>query len=263
MVSNETGEVLGEDTFDSTESINNWMRVSDGRWNISEGEFVQSSTSTNTSLYGNIGTVAYFGDTSWTNYTYTVDAVKTAGSEGFLIPIAVRGLDDNIFWNIGGWDNTVSCLQIVEDGVKSGQVSGTVKSCKIRSNQTYQLKVVVTEDRVQCYIDDQLYVDYTVTPGTDANYYSVVSSDTTGDIIIKLVNVTGEAAVIPIRVETADELATEADLYVAAGDSLGADNVLGKDEAVSIEETVLSGVGKEFAYEMPAYSVSVIRLHRK
>ncbi len=262
VVSNETGETLGEDTFDDVESINNWMRISDGTWGVSDGELVQMSTSTNTNLYNNTGTAAYFGDTSWTDYTYTLDAVKTAGSEGFLIPIAVRGLDDNIFWNIGGWNNTVSCLQIVESGAKSGQVSGTVKDCKIRSNKTYHLKVVVTADRIQCYIDDELYVDYAVKAGTDANYYSVVSSDETGDIIIKLVNVTGEAAVIPVQIRTESTLASDADLYVAAGASLAADNILGKEEVVSIAESTLDGVGKEFDYEMPAYSVSVIRVHR-
>ncbi len=263
VVSNETGEVLGEDNFESAESINNWMRISDGNWGVSDGEFVQLSTNTNTNMYNNTGTAAYFGDTSWSDYTYTLDAVKTAGSEGFLIPIAVRGLDDNIFWNIGGWNNTVSCLQIVESGAKSGQVSGTVKDCKIRSNKTYHLKVVVTKDRIQCYIDDKLYVDYAVVAGTDADYYSVVSTDETGDIIIKLVNVTGESAVLPVKIQTESTLASEADLYVAAGKSLAADNILGKEEVVKIEESQLSGVGSQFDYEMPAYSVSVIRVHRE
>ena len=103
----------------------------------------------------------YFGNSSWKNYTYTVDAVKYSGSEGFLIPFSVGSSKENYFWNLGGWNNTVSCLQKVTSGNKSGQIAGTTSSVHIADASVYHLKVVVNGKNVKCYMDDRLMVDYT------------------------------------------------------------------------------------------------------
>ncbi|MCR5153591.1 MAG: hypothetical protein K6B75_01965, partial [Lachnospiraceae bacterium] len=265
ITDNESGEILASDDFNSGEITSSWTKVSDGDWSVVEGELVQASISTNTGTYGNTGTAMYFGDTSLTNYTYTLEATKTEGAEGFLIPFSVQGKDNNFFWNIGGWNNTVSCLQRVTNGVKSEQLAGTTKDVKIRSGKTYKIKVVVTEENVKCYLNDVLYVDYDLTETTNAESYQVVSTDESGDIIVKLVNIMGEQRTYAVDLAGVTDagLTGEADVYLVAGDSLGADNILGQTEVVNMETSKINGISSRFNYTVPKYSVTVLRIKRK
>lgn len=263
LTDNASGALLAEENFSGDELSERWTTPSDGIWTVSDGSLLQLSSTTNTGLYGNIGTAAYFGDAAWTNYTYTLTATKLSGQEGFLIPFAVHGADNNYFWNIGGWGNTVSCLQQVEGGSKSGQLSGTVKSCRIDTGRSYELRVVVTDTNVKCYIDGELYIDYDLPETTNAESYQVVSTDENGDIIIKLVNVTGAPKTFAIDIAGADDIAAAASLDLVAGTSPSNDNILGQTEAVTLETTEINGADSRFNYTAPMYSVSVLRLRRE
>ena len=260
IVNNDTGEVLGQQDFES-DTMSEWQQVSDGKWSIEEGRLYQKSTSTNTGRYGSTGTAMYFGSTGWTNYTLTLEATKTGGQEGFLIPFSVQDADNNYFWNIGGWNNTVSTLQIVSGGSKSDQVGSTTKNCVIKTNQTYQLKIIVTDDNVKCYIDDQLYVDYNLGESAKAEAYQVVSTDESGDIIIKLVNVTGYDRTFAIDLQNADIASDTAAVDTVAGASLDDDNILGEAPVVTPESSELTGITNQFNYTAPKYSVTVLRIN--
>ncbi|MCC8167743.1 MAG: hypothetical protein LIO37_00170, partial [Clostridiales bacterium] len=260
ITDNETGEVLASDDF-SDDTLSEYNQISDGSWSIEDGQLVQSSTAA--TRYSNVGSTVYYGDTTWTNYTMTVEATKTGGDEGFLIPFAVQDADNNYFWNVGGWSNTVSCLQEVSYGTKSDAVSGTSKSCTLKTGQTYTLKIVVSSTSVQCYIDDVLYVDYDVTATGTYESYQVVSTDDTGDIIIKLVNVTGEDRTFAVDITGADSLGDTASVDIVAGDSLSNDNILGQEEVVTMKSGEVSGITNQFNYTVPEYSVTVIRISRE
>lgn len=260
ITDNESGDVLDSDDFSDKILSADWQRVSDGNWKITDGKLVQSSTSTNTSTYETTGSTIYFGDADWSNYTYTVEATKTAGSEGFLIPFSVGNAKNNYFWNIGGWDNTLSCLQQVKNGSKSGQLAGTIKNVSIKTGTTYTLKVVVKDTNVKCYIDDELYIDYDIPDTSNAEAYQVVSTDENGDIIIKLVNVTGYEKTFAISIKSNKTLDTTAALDVVAGTSPDNDNILGQKEVVTMESSELSGISDQFNYTVPKYSVTVLRI---
>ncbi len=258
VVDNKTGETLGSDKFTINNFWWNWDNVSDGDFEIKKGKLVQTNT---WMPYSDTGIVAYFGDDEWTDYTYTVDATKLAGDEGFIIPFAVKDIKNNYFWNIGGWQNTVSCLQHVENGIKTGQVNGTQKPFTAEIGKTYQLKVVVSGTKVKCYIDGELYVDYDFAKYAEAEAYQVVSTDETGDIIVKLVNVTDSSRVFAVDVD-GTEIKSSAEVYQVAGDSLGNDNILGAKEDCIMEEFTVEGFSNNFNYTVPAYSVTCIRLKK-
>jgi len=259
IVSNDTGAVLDEQDFETDTFDDQWVKTSDAQFSVRNGALTQSSLITTKET---TGTSAYFGSTEWENYTYTVEATKIAGAEGFLIPFAVQGTNNHYFWNIGGWNNTVSCLQQVSNGSKSDQLSGTVKDCYIESGRTYELKVVVTDMNVKCYIDGELYVDYDIRENATAEAYQVVSKDAeTGDIIIKLVNVTVMDRVFAIDIAGAENLAEEATVYQVKGNSNSDDNILGAIEDCIMEEFTISGVGEQFNFTVPQLSTTVIRIH--
>ncbi len=263
ITDNETGQVLAFDDFSKDEFEEKWDKATDGSWKVKNGELVQSSTSTNTVNYASTGTVAYFGSKNWKNYTYTIDAVKTGGSEGFVIPFAVQGKQDNYFWNIGGWNNTTSCLQKVSGGKKSDQLAGTAKNINIKNGTKYSLKVVVTDNNVKCYINNELYIDYDLPETANAETYHVTSTDETGDIIIKMVNVTGNPRTIAIDIAGAENIPGTATVEIAAGKSLTDDNILGQTEAVTIKTEEVTGISSQFNYTLPKYCAAVMRIKTK
>lgn len=259
VVDNATGKTLGKDDFSVNSLFWNWNKANDGEITVKGGQLINDATAMPYSL---TGSVAYTGDDRWTDYTFTVDATKINGNEGFIIPFAVKDHDNCWFWNIGGWDNTVSCLQQIENGIKSNKILGTVRPFTAEENRTYQLKVVVSGTAVKCYIDGELYVDFDTASKAEAEAYHVVSTDDSGDIIVKIVNVTGEARTVSVNVENA-QVKSSAKVMQVAGDSLANDNILGQPEDCKIEEMTVDGFSEKFNYTVPAYSVTVVRLENK
>ena len=260
IVNNETGEILGEDNFSVPDFWWNWEDVNDSDFRIRKGKLVHPTTDMK---YSDTGNAAYFGKDEWTNYTYTVEATKLDGEEGFIIPFAAQDRSNNFFWNLGGWGNTVSCLQQIENGIKTGQIIETVKPFTAEIGKTYELKVVVNGRNVKCYVDDELYVDYTTGSDSEAEAYQVVSTDETGDIIIKLVNVTDTEKTFACNINGAENIKSTAKIYQVKGDSLGNDNILGAEEDCIMEEFSSDEFSDKFNFTAPQYSVTVIRLHTK
>ena len=256
VVNTDTGEILGQDEFSINNFFWNWEKTTDGNFSIKNGKLIQSSTEMDYSIYGS---VAYFGESDWENYTYTVEATKLDGAEGFIIPFAVGDKDNCFFWNIGGWDNTVSTLQQIENGVKTGQIPGTTKSFTVESGKTYNLKVEVNGRNIKCYINDELFIEYKVGSDCEAELYHVVSTDDSGDVIIKLVNVIQSNKTVAIDIKNFNA-ANKAVIYQVKGESLNDDNILGEKEDCIMEEFELEGFSNSFNYSVPKYSVTVIRL---
>ncbi len=259
VTDNETGEKLAHEKFNTAFAKRDWNFATDGKWKIKGGALVNTTTDM---AYSNTGSVAYFGDTSWDNYTMTVEATKLDGGEGFIIPFAVKDTDNNYFWNIGGWGNTTSALQKIEAGAKTDKIVGTVKDITIETGRTYEIKLEINGSRVKGYIDGELYFDYDFGVKAQSKAYTVVSNDDNGDIIIKLVNVTENASTVAVNIDNAN-IESTAVINQVAGDSLKNDNILGATEDCIMKEFELDGFSNQFNYTMPAYSVTSIRLKTK
>lgn len=256
VTDNATGDVLYQADFEDGE-IPSDMDTWEGDWAVENGRLVQSHTGDPNNI--NTGDSLYFGDTDWSDYTLTVEAEILAGAEGFLIPVCAQDPSNNLFWNIGGWGNTVSCLQIVSGGSKSGQVSGTVKNLKLQQGKTYTIKVVVDGNHVEGYLDDTKYLDYTYQ--SPLALYESANVDDNGDIIIKLVNPTDHGISVNTRLEdfTPDKYNRTAQVTVLSGDSLTAVNSFNEPEKIipSVSEI---NIDASFTYEAPGYSVSILRI---
>lgn len=261
IVSNEDGTVLYETDFssDSVLKDDNW-EAHTGNWSIKDGRLVQTNTAS--PVDGITGDVMYVGDKNWKNYTLTVDAKILSGDEGFLIPICVENKDNNIFWNLGGWGNTVSCLEIVDSGNKSGQVNGTVKNVNLKHNKDYELKIVVNGDNIKCYLNNALYIDYT--PATAEPLYETTSIASNGDIIMKFVNPTEYIMDINIALKDIDMSKYDniAVVTTLAADGPGAQNSFGSPDTITPEDSTIT-VDDKFVYEAPQYSVTIIRICHK
>ena len=88
----------------------------------------------------------------------------------------------------------------------------------------------------------------------------MVSTDKTGDIIIKMVNVSDSSKTFAIDITGAEIISETAALDVVAGTSLNNDNILGENEVVTMKSSEITGIGKQFNYTVPKYSVTVMRV---
>lgn len=109
-------------------------------------------------------------------------------------------------------------------------------------------------------------MDYTIEDNTNAESYQVVSTDVTGDVIIKMVNVTGYPKTFALNIEgiqDVQDVQDVADLDVVAGNSTYDDNILGEQEVVQLKSSKVNGVSGRFNYTVPKYSVNVLRIKKK
>jgi len=257
VVSNKTKKILYTQNFKNETSIKD-AEVVEGNFKVTNGVLKQlnSGAAKNT----NTGDVAYFGDEDWSDYTMTVKATATSGKEGFIIPIAVKDKDNCFFWNFGGWGNTVSCLQQVENGAKSDQITGTVKDMSVQYGKEYDLKIVVSGNNIKCYSFGALVIDYTYKTG-DSIYQTVSFDEVSNDVIVKLVNVKAEDIDVTLTLPTADLYNKEAKLIQLKGKSGSDTNSLNNQENVITTESTIN-ISKEFTYKVPKLSATIIRIHK-
>jgi len=114
-----------------------------GTWRIEGDQVVQSSPNENVRLL--------FGETSWQNYEYTLEARKDGGAEGFLILFRANGED--FYWcNLGGWSNTLHAIEKGTPGVRWG-VFGSQISGSIQSGRWYQIRIRCEGNHFQVWLD--------------------------------------------------------------------------------------------------------------
>ena len=259
VTDNKSGKVLDKNDFTVGIFGLDWSEPTSGEWKIKKGKLMSTEEWMSDT---NHGAVTFYGDDEWSNYTYSVDCTKTGGSEGFIIPFAVKDVNNYIFWNIGGWGNTKSCLQRFVNGEKTWEIPGTVTDFVVEEGKTYNIKIEVDGIMVRGYIDDVLQFEYQAESTSKAEAYQVVSTDETGDTIIKLVNVTGEKRTFAIDLQNAEGVKSTATVNQVYGDSLNNDNILGAKEDCIMEEFTVEGVSGKFNYTVPQYSVTAIRIHK-
>lgn len=125
-------------------------------WSVVEGdagsELVQSSLATNIRLM--------FGDASWTNYEFTCQALKNAGSEGFLFFFRADG---NRFYllNFGGWNNAQHAVQKGYDDGNWSIFGSQAVGGSVSSNQWYDIRVRCEGNRFQCWLGATKVFDFT------------------------------------------------------------------------------------------------------
>jgi alpha-L-arabinofuranosidase len=121
-------------------------------WSIQDDVICQEGTATNVRLT--------FGDPAWTDYEFTLEALKTGGQEGFLVLLRVAG-DEAFYWaNLGGWGNVGHAL---ERGIAGQDRWGAVtpqEQGQIETGRWYRIRARCEGPRVQVWLEDRLVIDY-------------------------------------------------------------------------------------------------------
>lgn len=255
VTDNKTGEVLYETDF--TERGKDWISSGKGEWKLIEDDGNSVFAQMNTTYPNNneiMGSAIYGGENSWTDYTFSCRAKKLGGAEGFLIPFAVKDLNNFYHWNLGGWGNTLSVIEQAQGGAKTN-ICPTV-SMRIETGRWYDIQVKVAPDRIECYLDGKLIHSVQVEPVLPI-YETASIDEETGDLILKLVNATEKNAQIHITLDTEPKGKTL--VTVLGGMDKKAENTISRPEAV-VPLTSELEIGKSFDYTAPNYSVTILRI---
>jgi alpha-L-arabinofuranosidase len=233
---------------DFSSGASGWQ-VYNGSWSTSGGVYQQTAITTDCR--------STTGNTNWANYTITLQARKVSGNEGFLI--LFNWLDNNnwTWWNIAGWNNTQDAIEQMVNGTKS--TIGQPVPETIQSGQWYDIRIVLTGTRIQCYLNNVLIHDVRY-PVVEPAYASASYAKASGQIVLKAVNVTGSSVPTTFNLNGILSVASQAILEQLSSANSLAENSLANPTNVFPVSSVISNAGTNFAYNLPAYSLSVIRI---
>jgi hypothetical protein len=144
-------EVVGSDgktlfKADFADGMAKWQSVR-GQWEGAKGVLTQSSRA--------VDCQTFVGEDTWANYTYSLKAKRTGGTEGFLIMFAAENNLNMIRWNIGGWGNTRTAVEYFRVGGKT-EISGSAVGLRVENDKWYDIKIEIRGGVAQLYFDGKL-----------------------------------------------------------------------------------------------------------
>ena len=226
-------------------------QLGQGTWQAQDGVLRQSGDQTDDR--------ATAGDPNWTDYTYTLQARKTGGAEGFLVMFHVQDNDNFVWWNVGGWGDTRTALERARAGSK--MEIGQAAPVTVETGHWYDIKIEVHGTDIKCYLDGKLVSQATDAPvaPTGPIFATASRERKSGDVILKVVNVAADPQPLQIDLSGARSVSKTATAQVLSGQPQDV-NSLADPEKVAPKSTPITDAGRSFVHEFPAYSVSVIRL---
>lgn len=223
-----------------------------GQWDVQDGALAQ---------HGNgDGSIAYAGDVNWSDYTVSLKARKTGGAEGFLIVFRASDPQNQFWWNIGGWDNSRTAIEETVDGNKQ-ELDGSVPM-QIESDRWYDLRLEVKGQQIKTYIDGKLVNDVTAKPASHrrALFASATKVNASNEVIVKLVNMTGDETNATIDLQGITGLTAGGKAFVIAGDSPTDQNDLAHPTKVATKEEAIDETSAKFDRKLAPWSVTLLRL---
>lgn len=191
----------------------------------------------------------------WTNYTLTMKAKETDGKKGFLVWIGEPS--DNILWTLGGWQNLDISLEHFKNG-KGACLSEAMFSAD--KDHEYELKLVVKDRGVAAYVDG---VEYLSTidkiPVAKPLYLSAAVDEPTGDVIVKVVNITDKEQKAQFSLDgVSGEHTVQIEKMIAKPSDENTMEEKKKVVPVTAEETISDGT---FTRTFEPYSLTILRCH--
>ncbi|NIK77101.1 alpha-L-arabinofuranosidase [Paenibacillus castaneae] len=237
LVNNDTGEVIAFDGWSAS--------LSD-----SDEERLNGTAKRSTPL----------GETGWANYTLYVKATKISGPRGFVVYFGKDDENNQLFWEIGGWQN--------QDSMISSRINGR-NSCltqslfTVESGIQYELELEVSGRRIRAFINGGLIHDTEDKLAViEPLYYSASVEDKTGDIIVKAVNLQERRVSAKIEFMELPNSSYEADIFELSGHALEDENSFEKPDRIVPKEKSMAIDGHRIVYDFPKHSVTVFRIKR-
>lgn len=192
------------------------------------------------------------------NYTVRMKAKKLSGVRGFAIQFDRADNGNKRTWEYGGWQNQDSIVSEDTNG------RGTVLTHEFRIvnlNQVYDLELQVKGNEITTFIDgEQVNQTNKIEVVLEPLYVSSSKDKTTGDIIVKVVNVQEKPLNTTIDFKNHDKQSLRGTVYQMAGYGLEDKNSFEQPQLVSPKEWEITIEGNCVNYEFPAHSLTVFKV---
>jgi alpha-L-arabinofuranosidase len=242
-------KVLFQSEFDK--NSNDWKPTRGSDWSLVDGAYRQSAQGNDRRSFA--------GDTDWTDYTLTLQARKISGTEGFMVIFHAPNRNNLIRWNIGGWANTITALEQVQDN--DAMVLGDRRAIRVDPDRWYNIRIELQGPNIKCFLDDELVTQAVERVNNPPTLFAAASrDDSTGDVIVKLVNAADHATPLQFNLQGANNIASQAQLEVLSGNPPDV-NFIDNPKCVYPQLSTIEHAAASFMHELPAYSISVLRFH--
>ena len=241
------GKVLFKPDF--TKIDETWKNTPSSEWSAANGILKQSAISPNTTIY--------MGDTLWTDYTIKVKARKIEGENGFQIYFHNKNRGERTRWDLGGFTNSVNMLEV-------GLITESMPY-NVEPGRWYDVKIELRGTSVKAYLDGKLIQEVSADESLKVKGLcsSASRDDKTGDIILKIVNVTGKSVKTEIDLKGTDLLTGNGEAIVLTSASPFDENTLDEPTKVSPKTDNFKFSGKKLTRSFPGNSLTVLRLTTK
>lgn len=243
--------ILFQSEFDKT--ADDWKPTRGSDWSLVNGAYRQSALGNDRRSFA--------GDTDWTDYTLTLKARKISGTEGFMVIFHAPNRNNLVRWNIGGWGNTSTALEQVQDG--DATVFGDRAPIGVQPDIWYNIRIELQGPNIKCYLDDKLITQAVQRADDPPTLFAAASrDDATGDVIVKLVNAAAQPSPLELNLKGAPKIASTAQLEVLSGQPED-QNTIDNPKNVAPQVSTVENAGPSLTHDLPPHSISVLRFHTR
>lgn len=222
-----------------------------GAWMLENGVLSQASLETPT---------RYIVDGfSGNRYTLECQVRKVGGHEGFFLYFGLSQDDKKGFvYNVAGWNNQSTAVEGVSDGQTTGVVGDRV-SQSLENNKWYDVKLVVTPQKSELYMDGKLIVAY-APETTPLQFFSSGYDEATGELIVKVVNAEAVAYPLSVKLDGVNQVEKTGKVISLSAASDMDENSFEEPKKIYPQESEFKGFGKSFSYTFPPFSYTILRV---
>ncbi|WP_370795237.1 alpha-L-arabinofuranosidase C-terminal domain-containing protein [Bacteroides stercorirosoris] len=222
-----------------------------GAWMLENGVLSQASLETPT---------RYIVDGfSGNRFTLECQVRKVGGHEGFFLYFGLSQDDKKGFvYNVAGWNNQSTAVEGVSDGQTTGVVGDRV-SQSLENNKWYDVKLVVTPQKSELYMDGKLIVAY-APETTPLQFFSSGYDEATGELIVKVVNAEAEAYPLRVKLDGVSQVEKTGKVISLSAASDMDENSFEEPKKIYPQESEFKGFGKSFSYTFPPFSYTILRV---
>ena len=229
-------------------------KVDEGRWQLVDGEYSQTSLQAQPAM-----SHSPF-DIKAKKYTFKVKAMKTDGDEGFMAVVGYKDAKTYQWYNVGGWSNSQNNIEQTQGGGK--MTIGKDHRFKVENGRWYELTIEVDGDKLHCSVDGADEQDAKLQDSMmNGVYVSTSLDEPSGDMIVKVVNV--GAGTVPGEINLKNYNAHGATLTRLSSADGNDENTLQNPQNIVPRTGTVNLAGSIATFEVPAYSVNIIRFRSK
>lgn len=171
------------------------------------------------------------------NFSLRFHAKEISGYKGFRLYFGWKDIKNRMCWVIGGWENQDAAI-VEEIGGKGSFL--TQSQFEIEQNREYEFELRVKDNRIEGWIDGELYQATELTPmAVEPLYITASREKETNDLILKVVNLREEDICAEIQFKD-----ISCGNYVCECYSLSESNCVKSNEFTDVETCVVESTVK-------------------